>query len=599
MAFDTARLSAGAIQNIRWWNGTDWGFPTWVPSEQYADWIDNYVSIDLTGDTIWSPGKLLLGDVDTWRPPLWSVTADGAIDLDANEYTTDDQYFVKRTGFWHDNGTISTEGMWVGVGFDPTPGQDGDEFRAQNWMGIQKMALDFEANETFYWYHASDFSPVGPAELMDIQDTMWVDMAEEIPIPGYEWVAWLSKNRTLDLSGLTGLESNHWESTWFAWGTQQTFRVGVSETSRTYARFRAEYAGLLLFKDSPEGASQSAPDFAIRDGKIITDEVSHVVLIDDVGSVELERPFGATNNSGTVDVDPDTPIEFGISIYDVDVTIYPLRVEHGDGLRGPWAFRESYEGALGLNRTEFDYWITEAHVDEMSFDISFNVDMVEYDAADEERWNHAVSFKVDQTFGNWTLDDFGNQVLEDYGLAVNFFGVLSTGTRTQYSAGSRPVTDTNDESLNASYYQFGAEESPFANVSMGGLPYTWGGDGHSTTYISGSSTAPVGVFSLMYESASGDTVTGWNVDASMLFMTAGYDHWGGHEIICDPVFVSYTSAHQTPMGPTTSTTSTTSTTTTTTTTTTTPHTGIPTDLYIMIGGIVVVLVVLVALVRRR
>jgi hypothetical protein len=193
-------------------------------------------------------------------------------------------------------------------------------------------------------------------------------------------------------------------------------------------------------------------------------------------------------------------------------------------------------------------------------------------------------------------------VLEGRSLAVNFFGVLGTATRTEYRAGGAPVSDTNGASVNASYYEFRAANSPFANVTMGGLPYTWGGDGHTNTYISGSSTAPIGAFSLMYESASGASVTDWKVQASMLFMTAGYDHWGGREIICDPVFVSYTSAYQTPSTTTTTTTSTTTTPTTGTTTSTTPTTPLITaemGLYILVGGTVAVIVIAMVFVRRR
>ncbi len=66
-------------------------------------------------------------------------------------------------------------------------------------------------------------------------------------------------------------------------------------------------------------------------------------------------------------------------------------------------------------------------------------------------------------------------------------------------------------------------------------------------------------------------------------MTAGYTNWGGHAIHCDPVFVAYTSAHQTgTMGP----------------TTTTP----PVDgdgLIVLVGGAVILIVLVVVLLRRR
>jgi hypothetical protein len=593
MVLSNAYVEVGVVQDIEFYQGGVWynGLPAWngthIITIPVPGWTDAYNQFDISEDAIWSPRNFRLGDIPYYRPPLWTVTEDGAIDLDGNTYTTDDQYFVKRTGYWRDWGNITTEGMGVYVGFDPSPGNDGDEFHSHSWMGIQTMILEFEANETFYWYHADDMTLVGAEEMDDIRDTMWANMGEEIPVPGYEYVAWMTINRTLDLTSITGLDSNSWETTWFAWGTQQTFQIGVTENSRTWAAFRARYAGLLLFKDDPTEDSPDAPDFAIEDGEIVTSEVTHVVLIDSVEEVEIRQPFGATNGSGQVIVDPETEITFGISIHNVSVTIYPMQIEHADGIRGPWRFRESYDGALGLNSTNFDYWITHAEVDEMAFDITFGVDLVQYDPEDETTWNHAVAFKIDQYFGDWELDEFDTSTLDDYGLAVNFFGVLATATRTQYAAGEQPVTDPNGESQDADYYQFGAANTVFANVSMGGLPYTSGIDNHATTYISGSSSAPIGAFSAMYESASGDTVTDWTVDASMLFMTAGYTQWGGNELIVDPVFVAYSSAHQTEYEP---------------ATTTPPPTG-PRDgnggLMLLVGGAVVLIVVIVVILRRR
>ncbi|OLS29572.1 MAG: hypothetical protein ThorAB25_15710, partial [Candidatus Thorarchaeota archaeon AB_25] len=113
------------------------------------------------------------------------------------------------------------------------------------------------------------------------------------------------------------------------------------------------------------------------------------------------------------------------------------------------------------------------------------------------------------------------------------------------------------------------------------LPYTWGYDNHANVYRSGSSTIPIGAFSAIYQSTSGQSVTDWRVDASMLFMTSGYEHWGGHEIICDPVFVAYTSAHQS--------------------TGTLPPPGDidPLTLYLIVGGTVALVVVVCMFYRRR
>ncbi|MHA1908247.1 MAG: hypothetical protein ACW98Y_13190 [Candidatus Thorarchaeota archaeon] len=598
MVLDEAYMTVGLIENIRLWSGAVWY--VWVPVDHpaYGTLVDHYMRHDISKDIIWSPSYFRLGDVDIYVPPVWSVTDDGALDLDGNTYTTDDQYFVKRTGYWEDWGNVSIEGMAVGVGFDPSPGTDGDEFVSQSWMGVISTIMEFEANETFYWYHADDMSPVGSTEMADIQDLMWADMAEDLPAPEYAYVAWLSRNWTVDTTQIPGLETGVWENTWFAWGTQQVFNVATSETQRSWAAFRAEYAGMLIYSD--DSADITAPDFSFEEGILQTEEVTHVVLIDDVGSIEFRKPFDHANDTGLLVVDPDTEVSFGVSILDVDVTMYPVQIENGEGIRGPWHFRQSYEGAIGLNQTNFDYAISQATIDEMSFDITFSVDQAAYDEEDPTTWNHVASFKIDQVIGDWTLEDFDNSVLEDRSLAVNYFATLATVSRTQYQAGSEPVTDTNGDSTGANYFVMGTADTPFANVTMGGLPYTWGGDlpSHSVEYTSGSSSVPVGAFSAMYQSNSGQSVTQWNVDASMLFMTAGYKNWGGHEILVDPVFVSYSSAHQTPAA-----TGTTTTTTTSTGTTTGPTgpTGGDGDFgtMVMVAGIVMVVVIACVLVRRR
>ncbi|MGY5859224.1 MAG: hypothetical protein RTU63_07635 [Candidatus Thorarchaeota archaeon] len=593
LMIDKASVKVGLLQNIRWWNTTDWAYPDHLngtaewPALEYnnlvASWTDVSTVIDVSNDILWSPRHLILGDLDYYTPPIWRLTYDGAIDLDGSGLTKDDRYYIKRSGHWEDWGNVTVDGMWVGVGFDPTPGEAGDEFWSENWMGVVEQNIWFNANETFYWYHASDYSPVNASELADIQDLVWADFVNDLPTPGYEHVSYLSKNWTLDTTTIPGLEAGKWSTTWFAWGTTQSFWVAVEESQATLAHFRAQYAGLLIFNDGI-GPSEGAPDFSIEGGNVVTDEVTHYVLIDSVDEVELRRPFGATNSSGNVIVSPDTSVEFGITISDVDVTIYPLKVEHSSALRGAWDFRQSYEGAIGLNATSFDYRISSATITEMAFDISFNVEQSVYNAEDPTTWNNAVSFKVDQVIGDWTLHGTDNSVLEGRSLAVNFFGVLATGTATQRTAGDRPVTDSNSASQDADYYLFGSENSPYANVEMGGLPYTWGGDGHSVQYYSGSSTAPIGAFSLMYESAHGETVTNWQVDASMLFMTAGYEKWGGEDIICDPVFVAYTSAFQAAS---------------TGTGTYTPGEGNPVILYLLVGGVVALVVIVCVMFRRK
>ncbi|MFX1332158.1 MAG: hypothetical protein ACFE9W_11395, partial [Promethearchaeota archaeon] len=205
------------------------------------------IKAPITSNILWSPHRLIVGDIPVWEEPVWSVTDEGALDLDGNEFTTDDQYYVKRTATWHDEGNTTLEGMIVGVEFDPSPGRIGDEFRSTSWMGVVRTLMDYQASEMFYWYSAEDGTPIGPVEMDDIRDTLWADDIDEIPAPGYEWIAWMSKNRTDVHADIPGIESGKWSNTWFAWGTEQHFRVAATAQRQEWAGFKARYAGLLLF----------------------------------------------------------------------------------------------------------------------------------------------------------------------------------------------------------------------------------------------------------------------------------------------------------------------------------------------------------------
>jgi hypothetical protein len=560
---------------------------------------------------IWSPAKFYLGTTNVWEPDVWTVTDEGAIDLDGNIFTTDDQYFVKRVGGWEDNGNITYDRLHVGILFDPDPTLIENEYWAGTWCGLQTLLLEFKATEKFYWYHTDDMDhPISSTELSEIQDLMWVDDDKTVPTLGYSLVAWLTKNKTVTLEDLPGIDTDVFEVNWFGFGTQQLSNVQTSPTQLTLAGFRAHYAGLLLFNDQdPDGEGpidmNGAPDFDVVNHSISTDEVTHFFVIDDMESIEFRMPFGSAQDENTtfIPLDEFTSVEFGATISGVNGTLYPINIEHGTGIRGIWQLRESSEASLGLNQTNFDYAIETATIDEMSFDVHFDIDQVVFDEEDPDSWNHKANLKVDHYIGEWTLHNFDNDVLTDRGLAVNYYGILGTATGYRYTAdGEEAITDTNGGSVTGNTYTFGDENDTLAEVAMGGLYYTWAGDDppFGVNHTAGSTTAPIGAFSAAYESSQGDSIAGWKVEAAMLFMTTGFDHWDGHAINSDPVFIGYVGA-QLAEEPTTTTTGPTTELPTTSTTTTTPE---PTDRgdiggLVLIGGIVAVVIIVIILKRRR
>ena len=70
--------------------------------------------------------------------------------------------------------------------------------------------MEFEANETFYWYHADDLTPVSTAEMNDIRDMLWANVTEDLPAPEYSFVAWLARNWTIDLKDEEGNKKEYY-----------------------------------------------------------------------------------------------------------------------------------------------------------------------------------------------------------------------------------------------------------------------------------------------------------------------------------------------------------------------------------------------------
>ena len=556
-----------------------------------GEWQQHHSEYDVihtAGCIAWSPTGFYLGTTAFWEPEVWTVTDDGAIDLDGNIFTTDDQYYVKRVGHWHDEGNVTYDRLDVSMLFDPSVNATGDEYWTHTWVGMQTLLIEFEASEKFYWYHTDDLrNPISSSEMESIKDILWVDDECTVPSLGHKYVAWLTVNKTITLEDIPGADSNVFKVTWLGFGSNQIYNVAMTPTEVTLVGFRAHYAGLLLFNDiDPDGDGpeepNGAPDFYIENKTIVTDEVTHFFVIDEVGSIEFRLPFGSTQESNTtvIPLDEFESVDFGATIYNVNGTIYPINIEHSRGLRGIWQLRESAEAALGLNQTCFDYAIETASIEEMGFDVHFTIDQATYDPADPATWNHQAKLKVDHYIGEWDLHNFDNSVLDDRGLAVNYFGVLGVAHGARYDADETPITDTDGGSVTGNTYNFGNENGTLAEVKMGGMTYTWGGDSppHSVEYEAESSTIPVGVFSAVYESSNGDSFTDWQVSAEMLFMTTAFTNWGGHSIDSDPVFVAYTSAlgsgGQRPgLG--------------------------ETALLLLVGGVVVVAIVVLVLVRRR
>src|SRR4030065_11479 len=118
---------------------------------------------DLSISTSCKVNNLIVG---TPQFGMWGMKAfkivegTGAIDLDGNTATTNDQYFVRkiRTGSELRNETVDR--MWVDLNWNPSSSKVGDEVHVGAWMGKLHVSWTTQWTESYIWYHASDMSGV-------------------------------------------------------------------------------------------------------------------------------------------------------------------------------------------------------------------------------------------------------------------------------------------------------------------------------------------------------------------------------------------------------------------------------------------------------
>ncbi len=524
-----------------YWNTTG----TWEPQ-----WW-NIEFLYFGGRTQWTPSWFTLGNTWSYIPELWAVTEDGALDLDGDLETIADQYYVKRVYNWHDDHEWTDDSLFVHITFDPTPmfEHQGDEFMSSSWMGLHTDRVTYQWNESFYWYHSNDLSLVSAPEMASILDTVWLNMTEQIPAPGYHGIAWMTLNRSWDdiQAEWWWLDDNTWEFSWFGFDTTQGFVLAFDDNSTTHANFHTAFSGLLLFTDNQTLGGNGVPDFYVTEGFIDTDEVTHYFLMEDVGSISFTLPFNSTESDGQRQISTSEWVDYGVRIYDITGTLFPTHTELGTGLKSCWDYHGTGAGLVGLNATDFDYMVSQATIDEIGFDVHFQV-LLANTAENPEPNNNLVDIKVDQYIGDWTLHHFDNRVLEGRGLAISYFGALSTDTFSEFSVDNKQVASNNENTEIGDMYLFGSEGRTFASVQMGGQLYDWGKDGQ--TYNCSAATVPMGAFSAMFHSETGKSVTHWEMESTFFFMLSGFTNWDGYSIDNDPYFGIYTSAlNMIPPGP--------------------------------------------------
>ncbi len=477
--------------------------------------------------------EIVVGTPDTgmWGVRKWTVNDDnGALDLDGDLDTTGDQYFVLQeyhsTGLW--NHTWDT--MNVQIWWEPNGTLNGDEILVNSYLGLDEFTWTYEWNQTYSWYHSNDMSPVTPAEMQTINNTLYfsIDRARA----GYWDIAWMAINVTwqdiLDEAAKQGwdwISSNEQTWNWLSFGVLQDYGTSYQEGDVDHwlgVGMHYEYSGLMIWEDRNNN-SQMDVDL-VNPG---SGELTHYLIPRQVASVDFIQPglsFGCTNETGFMWVNLTDEVTWGVIFHEVNGTVYPFTL---GGYFG-W-----YDGLMtGSDMDSFDERPSDVSIDEISFIVHFQGHM------NTTSLNNYAEMKVDNYVGNFDVDMVGGQRnLENRSLALNY---MSDVEMTDFAVKANGTFQDNDKTVSSDTFDFETAGARFAKMIMGGVSYDWSKNTSARINVT-SYTTPLGTFRAAYESNSGQSATSWSFTKSMFYLTIGFPEWDGYSVYQDPVFVAYIS----------------------------------------------------------
>ena len=472
-----------------------------------------------------------------WGIRSFDVVEDsGAIDLDGDFTTTDDQYFVRRIHGGSDIRNITVDRMCVEIIWDPNSSLIEDEIHIGAWMGKMHVSWTSEWNETYIWYYASNMSVISDDLMQKIRSAV-VDNATQRPNPGYWDIAHMVKNATwADMLARAKSEgwnwindkTNEWEWIWF--GTQQDYFTSWATQNGTQSAgigLRYEFAGLSLFNGTDQ---------------------THFFMPNSIGNVTFVTPgemFGVTNATGDMIVPLNAKIKFGVAYDQVNGTLFPYSEQ-----RSMWGWWDRPIFGADFNSPNLMNMPTPSSIDKVSFTINFGANITSNADSSNE-----ASMKIDQQVGNWDVAPYvndgrqqnasgvivplmGKDVFLNRSLSINYYVTAFTGMAWDVMDDKGSAVD-NTNSTESSRFDIA---SRLANVSFAqvrlGSTYDWSKPVTNTDIIRTlnvtSKTSPIGMFKASYQSESGKSSAGFDISASMYFLTVGFQKWDGYAIYNDP-----------------------------------------------------------------
>jgi hypothetical protein len=467
-------------------------------------------------------------------PQTWNTNNKlSALDLDGNNKTTSDQFFVlavyNSTSYW----TQSENRMTVNL--------DWGNYSMWSYFALVNYTWSYEWNETYIWFYANNMTHVPQSRFASlINNTVW-DTTDDVVQPNYSQIGQYCINMTWDQIKSEYAAYGWWQPeyswNWLEIGFDQNFWT-PTKSGGSSNNLSLQYAGLLLFNDTN---NDGVLNVGCTSGTLQSQELTHYFVLEDAKGISFTPPFPGDSGNRTLSVNDG--VAWGLSLDKVNGTTYPTVVAGQDLAGLSWWWHDCY----GVYQTagNFSTVPSEVGISNLNFTAHFSIPNANLTAGAVNQ----VRVKIDEAVGPWTLYDQPQNAIRNYSLAIAY---LASSSMSQYSfqtkSGATVLSD--NSSVASDYYNVSSGTTKLADIQMGGTNYTWGKDGKN--YTMHSSTTPMSAFQQMYSSYSmtgngNATISSFSVVGTNYFMTSSFKRWGGYSVNSDPYFAVY-SGYNAPPG---------------------------------------------------
>ncbi len=470
-----------------------------------------------------------------WDLRKWDIDpSTGAIDLDGDFSTTDDQYYVREAFQSTDYYNITESYLWVSIFWEPNASVVGDEFFVESNTGMRTVNWTTDWANNYYWYNAKTGALVNSTEWKTINQTIF--NAKGIPNPGYWGISWMAENFTFDdlrqqavKEGWDWAIQNSIEWTWLWWNLHEHYGseiVNGSTTQYVGADVWYEYAGMFAWNDTNNNDVMD-----LDPANIESSELTHYWIPTGADSISFTRPNASLNGDEYWPVNASVP--FGVSFNNVSGTVFPF----GKKSYWDWYINQYY----GSDLASFNERPVKASTTDFDIGVTFTGNIT-------GGLNNIGQVKFNMTVGDWNVTAPGGvSVLKGLSLGVGFltqvemFDENGTSLMPNYlDQNGQPAS--NQTTSQSNLFNVTAGAAAIASMNLGGQHYIWSKNASMKSTLIDSQTIPYNAFQAAFVSNTGLSATSYSVSASHFYTLINYKWWDGFKVSVDPVFVGYSSS---------------------------------------------------------